>query len=200
MKLYFANTSPYARKARVVLSEKGLEDRVDAVFQNPFEDSPELTAANPLKRVPALLTDEGRAIFDSPVICAFLDDIGDGPSLIPGDASRWSVLTGEAMTDGILDAAFAIVMERRRDEPQRSEMWLGRWSDAIDRTLDTVEQNLSPFKGDITLTQIGLGCALGYLDFRLPDLAWRPNRPSLEAWYEAFAQRPSMQSTVPPAG
>ena len=115
MKLFFANTSPYARKTRVVLIEKGLENRMEAVFQNPFEDSPELTATNPLKRVPALVTDEGAAIFDSPVICAFLNDLGKGPDLIPEGASRWSVLTGEAMTDGILDAAFAIVMERRRD-------------------------------------------------------------------------------------
>ena len=79
-------------------------------------------------------------------------------------------------------------------------MWLGRWGDAIDRTLNAVEKDLAGFEGDITLAQIGLGCALGYLDFRLPDLAWRPSRPALAAWYEAFAQRPSMQPTIPPAG
>ena len=198
MKLYFANTSPYARKARATIIEKGLEDRVETIFQNPFEDSVDLVAANPLKRVPALVDDAGTAIFDSPVICAYLDSLGEGPKLIPEGDLRWTVLTGEAMADGILDAAFAIVMERRRPAEQQSEMWFGRWESAISRTLDTVEADLSGFEGKVSLAQIALGCALGYLDFRLPDLDWRPGRPDLASWFKEIEKRPSMQATVPP--
>lgn len=198
MKLYFANTSPYARKARITVIEKGLEDRVETIFQNPFEDSADLVAANPLKRVPALVDDGGTAIFDSPVICAYLDACGQGAKLIPEGDLRWTVLTGEAMADGLLDAAFAIVMERRRPEEQRSEMWFGRWEAAIGRTLDSIEADLSGFEGDVSLAQIALGCALGYLDFRLPDLTWREARPALATWFAGFENRPSMQATVPP--
>lgn len=198
MKLYFANTSPYARKARMVVHEKGLGARVEEVFQNPFEESPELVAANPLKRVPALLTDEGRAIFDSPVICAYLDALSADVPLIPAGDARWPVLTGEAMTDGILDAAFAIVMERRRPEAQQSPMWFERWQGGIDRALDVIEADLAPFEGPVSIAQIGLGCALGYIDFRLADLTWRPGRSRLAEWYEGFAARPSMIATEPP--
>lgn len=199
MKLYYANTSPYARKARVTIIEKGLDDRIETIFQNPFEDSADLVAANPLKRVPALVDDTGIAIFDSPVICAYLDTFGEGAKLIPEGNNRWATLTGEAMADGILDAAFAIVMERRRPEEQQSEMWFGRWESAISRTLDAIEADLSSFEGEISLAQIALGCALGYLDFRLPDLEWRPGRTRLKFWFKENEKRPSMQATVPPS-
>lgn len=198
MKLFFANTSPYARKARMVIIEKDLEDRVEAVFQNPFEDSADLVKANPLKQVPTLVTDDGTSIFDSPVICAYLDALSSQKPLIPTGDEHWQVLTGEAMTDGILDAAFAIVMERRRPDEQQSAMWFERWESGIDRSMNAIESDLSVFKGHISIAQIGLGCALGYLDFRLPDLEWRPNRPSLSAWFEEFEKRPSMVKTEPP--
>lgn len=197
MRLYFANTSPYARKARMVILEKGLQDRVETVPQNPFEDSPDLKKANPLGKVPALVTDSGSAIFDSPVICAFLDDLSEETRLIPSDTGRWKVLTGEALADGLLDAAFAIVMERRRPEDQQSPMWLERWETGIQRTVFAVNADLSPFVGDISLAQIALGAALGYLDFRLPDIDWRSSNPSVEAWFSNFATRASMKATDP---
>ncbi len=197
MKLYFANTSPYARKARMTLFEKGLQDRVETIFANPFEENPALTAANPLGKVPALVTEEGTAIYDSPIICAHLDSLAAEPALIPEGPARWAVLTREALTDGILDAAFAMVMERRRPAEQQSPSWLERWTTAILRSLDAVESDIAGYEGALTMAQIGLGAALGYLDFRLPDIDWRAGHPKTAAWFEAFARRPAMRATDP---
>jgi glutathione S-transferase len=197
MKLYFANTSPYARKARMVILEKGLVDQVETVFQNPFDESPDLKKANPLGKVPALVTDDGNTVFDSPVICAYLDSLSPETRLIPVDGARWNVLTAEALADGILDAAFSIVMERRRPEDQQSSMWLERWQAGIQRTISAVDADLTPFVGDLTLAQIALGAALGYLDFRLPDIDWRAANPAISAWFANFRTRPAMKATDP---
>lgn len=197
MKLYFANTSPYARKARLVILEKGLEHRVETVFQNPFEDSPALKAANPLGKVPALVTGDGRTIYDSPVICAYLDGLSPERRLIPADETRWTILTGEALADGLLDAAFAIVMERRRDPAQQSAMWLQRWQAGILRSVTAVEADGTAFEGPLSIAQIALGAALGYLDFRLPDIDWRKGHPRLSTWLGSFAERPPMRATDP---
>ena len=156
-----------------------------------------MQAANPLGKVPALVTDEGRAIFDSPVICAYLDSLASEPALIPDGPKRWTVLTNEALCDGILDAALGIVMEGRRPEAQRSPDWLDRWPAAILRSLDAVEAKISGFEGDLTIAQLCLGATLGYLDFRLPDLSWRNGRPNIKAWFDAFSQRESMIETNP---
>lgn len=197
MRLYFANTSPYARKARMAVIEKQLAEAVDTVFANPFEDSTDLSVKNPLGKVPALALDDGRVIFDSPVICAYLDSLSPSPRLIPDGSDRWAVLTREALADGILDASFAIVMERRRPETQRSPEWLERWTAAIFRSVAAIETNIEGFEGDVTIAQIGLGAALGYLDFRLPDLDWRRRHSQTTDWFEAFSRRPSMQQTRP---
>lgn len=203
MKLYFANTSPYARKARMTVIEKALEDRVEAIFQNPFDDSPELKTANPLGKVPALVTDTGEAIFDSRVICAYLDTLVGRPRLYPTGDALWSARVGETMADGILDAAFATVMERRRPEAQQSSDWIGRWRASLDRTFTAIEAELakggSRFDGDLTIAHIALGAALGYLDFRLPDIDWRTGNDHLAAWYHTFSTRDAMQRTAPPA-
>lgn len=199
MELYFSGTSPYARKVRMVVIEKGLADRVEVIATNPMDDGATLTAANPLGKVPALVTDDGAAIFDSSVICGYLDSLNEAPVLIPAGSARWQVLTAEALTDGMIDAAFATVMEGRRPAEQRSDMWLGRWARAILRSADAVEADLSRFEGPVSLAQIGLGAALGYLDFRLPEMGWRDGRPKTAAWFAAFSQRPAMQETDPEA-
>jgi glutathione S-transferase len=204
MKLYFANTSPYARKVRMAVIEKGVDDLVEQIFQNPFEDSPDLKAANPLGKVPALVLNDGSAIFDSAVICAHLDTLSSGVRLYPDGTELWMARTGEAMTDGILDAAFATVMERRRPEGQRSDEWLDRWHASIMRASDAINDELSKpdsrFSGKVTIAHLGLGAALGYLDFRLPDISWREGRESLSLWFKSFSERPSMKATEPPKG
>ena len=200
MKLYFANTSPYARKARIVLHELGLQDRVQQTLQNPFEDSPDLAAANPLKKVPCLITPSGKAVYDSPVICAYLDSLTTSPQLIPANENKWKILTGEALSDGILDAAFAIVMERRRPEGQKSDYWLGRWQAGMLRAIDAAEADIGIFTGTVSMAQIALGAALGYLDFRLPDIDWRSGHTEIAHWFTDFSARPSMCATEPPKG
>ena len=197
MKLYYANTSPYARKARMTVIENGLQDRVELIFANPFEENAELKSTNPLGKIPALVTDDGQVIFDSPVICAYLDNLSTSGRLIPAGPERWEILTQEALTDGILDAAYAIVMECRRDDELQSPMWLERWTNAILRSVEAVEDDISRFEGDLTIAQIGLGAALGYLQFRLPDLDWQKNCPNTSAWFGAFSGRPSMTETKP---
>ncbi len=201
MKLYFSPTSPYARKARMTIIEKGLDDRVELEVANPFDvKNTDYASINPLNKVPALLRDDGSVVFDSPVICTYLDGLSADVLLTPADNTQWQVLTHVALTDGILDAAYNTVMERRRPLEQQSDMWPQRWSAAIFRSCDVIETEIDAFRGAISSAQIGLGAALGYLDFRLADLEWRESRPQLSGWFADFEKRPSMQQTVPPDG
>lgn len=199
MQLFFANTSPYARKIRMVVIEKGLRDQVEMVFQNPFDESPELKVANPLGKVPCLVADDGTAVFDSPVIGAYLDNLVPSVPLFPEGSGKWSEMTREALADGVTDAAFAIVMERRRPKEEQSASWLSRWETAIFRALDEVARTINSFEGSLSMGQIALGAALGYLDFRLPDVDWRTGRPVLAEWFAAFSRRQSFMETIPPA-
>lgn len=196
MRLFYSATSPYSRKVRVVMAEKGLADRIEPALCNPFEDVAELIPANPLCKVPALELDDGVVLYDSPVICEYLDSL-DGPDnaarLIPAEGpDRWAVLRRQALADGILDAAFNTVVELRRPEAEQSQHWLGRWRGAIERGLDVVETEIGSLPADMTLAHIAIGCALGYLDFRLPDLNDRSTHPSTDQWFAALSQRPSM--------
>lgn len=198
MKLFYANTSPYARKVRVVAAEKNLDGRIEAVLCNPFDESPELKAANPLSKVPSLVMDNGEALYDSPAICEYLDSLTPGNRLIPEKGpARWTVLRRHALADGILDAAFAVVMERRRPEGEQSPSWIERWSAAIGRSVDVLEKEIGSFPAETDLAHIAIGCALAYLDFRLPDLEWRTGHPETAKWFETFAERPSMKDTRP---
>lgn len=199
MKLLYAPTSPYARKVRMVIIEKALQDRVEFVDAVPYDDPEALLAANPLGKVPALVTDDGRTIFDSPVICHYLDSLDPPASLLPEGDARWDFLVREALCDGIMDASLNIVMEGRRPEQHRSPDWPKRWRTAILRAFDAAEKDIAGYEGSLTLAQIGLGAALGYLEFRLPDFGWREGHPGVTAWYENFSQCALMQATNPPA-
>lgn len=198
MKLLYSPTSPYARKVRVTAAEKGLTDKIEVVPTNPFDDIADLGPVNPVGKVPALVTENGTALYDSPVICEYLDSIGIGPLLVPtlGEA-RWTVLRQQALADGVLDAAFSLVMEMRRPESERSQSWIDRWTAGINRSADAIDAEAGNLSADVTLAHVAFGCALAYLDFRLGDLNWRDGRPNAAAWYETFSQRPSMTSTVP---
>ena len=198
MRLMLSSTSPYARKVRAVAIEKGLQDAIELVEVNPLgEATAALRAANPLGKVPALLLDDGRTIFDSPVICEYLDGLGGEPRLIPRDESRRiEVLIRQALGDGIMDAAFALVMERRRPEAQRSAEWMQRWTGSILRSIPALAR---PVTGAVDLGDLAGAAALAYLDFRLPDLGWRSHAPAVVPWFDAMAARPSLRDTAPPA-
>jgi glutathione S-transferase len=200
MKLFYSPTSPYARKCRALAIEKGLDSRIEIVTASPMTDPPELHAANPLGKVPALVLPDGRCIVDSPVICAFIDGLTDIPRLIPhGVDDRVDCLTREALADGICDAAFSIVMERKRAEAQRSPEWLNRWTSAIRRSVAHFNASV-PARRSPDLGDIALACALGYVDFRLGDLAWDAEAPALRAWLTATLARHSLVETAPPPG
>ncbi len=201
MKLFYSPTSPYVRKVLVLAEEAGITgiEHV-AAAGTPVAPDAGVIAANPLGKVPALICDDGRVLYDSRVICQYLDDLS-GRGLYPAGAKRWDVLTVEATADGILDAALLMVYEWRiRPEEARHAPWVeGQWS-KIDRALTAVEQDwIDLLSGPLTMAQIAMGAALGYLDFRLAARNWREGRPGLAAWEADFAKRASMQSTVPQA-
>ena len=200
MKLYFSKTSPYARKVRIAIEELGLADQVEEVVADPFNAPPELLVANPLSKVPTLVTDRGKALPDSALILEYLSHRKSGLATLSRGAKRWEVLRRTQIADGVIDAAVAIVLEKRRPESIHYIPFLDRQIATIKRCLD----GLNADAGLLALQTPGLceitcGAAFGYLDFRLPWLEWRKEREALANWYTVFAQRPSMQKTVPPA-
>lgn len=198
-RLLHSPTSPYARKVRVCLIEKGVEDQVVLVAVNPLgDDTGELRRSNPLGKVPALVIDDGRVIIDSPIICEWLDAIAPEPRLIPINLDgRLDVLTRQAIADGVADAAFSLVMEARRPEAQRSPEWTERWTAAIKWGVTTLGERVASDRFD--LGDIATAVALLYLDFRLPALGWRNANPELASWADRVAERPSLAQTRPPA-
>ncbi|MEG3641318.1 glutathione S-transferase N-terminal domain-containing protein [Magnetococcus sp. PR-3] len=196
MRLIYSPTSPYARKVRMVALEKRIP--LDLQSANPMADNSTITPLNPLGKVPTLIIDTTHQLYDSPVICAYLDDLNRTPQLIPQGDARWQVLCQEALTDGMLDAALSMVTELKRPLEEQSLSWLKHWQAAILRSAQHVESDLNAYTGPLTLGQLALGATLGYLDFRLPQLEWRQGCTQLADWYTEFAQRPSMQDTQPP--
>lgn len=195
MKLLYSQASPFARKVLIVAHEKGLAGALEVQPASPMLDGSLVTPVNPLGKVPALIRDDGQALYDSPVICEYLDTIGSGPALIPpaGEA-RWTVLRTQALADGMLDAALNLVVERRRPETERSAEWMARWQAAILRGAKAAP---TPADDDWTLGEIALACAFGYLDFRLPEIDWRAEAPGAAAWHAKAAGKPVMVETAP---
>jgi glutathione S-transferase len=201
MKLYFSKTSPYARKVRIAIEELGLADQVEEIVADPFAPPHELLAANPLSKVPTLVTDRDEALPDSALILDYLLHRKSGLATLSRGAKRWEVLRRTQIADGVIDAAVGIVQEKRRPESIHYMPFLDRQTANIRRSLD----QLNADAGHLALQTPGVceitcGAALGYLDFRLPYLEWRKEREALANWYTVFAQRPSMQKTAPPAG
>lgn len=202
MQLYTSPTTPFGRKVAVQILESGLTDRVTLteVAGTPLDPGSLPVGRNPLGKIPALITDDGQTLFDSRVICRYLDDLS-GAGLYPKGAELWPVLTLEALADGVLEAALLMVYESRlRPEEARFAPWVeAQWA-KISRALDAVEHGPAlPLGGPLSMAQIALGCALGYLDFRLDARNWRQGRPRLSAWAQGFLARPAMQSTKAPA-
>jgi len=199
MKLYTNPASPFARKCRVVAHELGI--KLEEIVVNARDDE-SLRAINPLKKIPALVLDDGSTLFDSPVICEYLNEVGGGKFFAPASlwkpvSGRWKALGLQALGDGIMDAAVACRYEIIQSEERRNPDHIARYMATINAGLDALERvtfNELPTIGEITV-----GCALGYLDFRYGDLGWRRTHPRLAAWYEKFAQYPSMLATVPPS-
>jgi glutathione S-transferase len=200
MDLYTNPASPFCRKVDVVLRETGQRDAVTDIpaVGHPTDSAKMPTGINPIGKIPVLVRNDGPALFDSRVICRFLNDLGGGRLYPEGN---WDVLTLEALGDGICDAAILMVYEgRSRPETARHEPWVeGQWA-KIARSLDVLEERyMSLLKAPLNIGQISVACALSYLDFRLGDRNWRAGHPTLAAWHEEFTGRPSMQETAPKA-
>ncbi|MHA6264401.1 glutathione S-transferase [Arenibacterium sp. CAU 1754] len=203
MKLYYSPTSPYVRKVMVVLHETNQLDDVELITAGgtPLAPAAPLIGKNPLTKVPALERADGPAIFDSRVICAYLDDRGKG-GLYPGGGKRWDTLTLEALADGILDAALLMTYESRlRPEDIRWDDWVDSQWAKIARACEALDGMwMSHLAGPLDMGQIAVGCALGYVDFRHDARGWRKGNDALAAWFEKFDSHPSMAATRPPEG
>ena len=198
MKLRYSPTSPYVRKVMVTALETGVEGRIERIPTNVWDPASDIAADNPLGKVPALITDGGEILFDSPVICEFLDSLHDGVKLFPpSGGARWTALRRQALGDGILDAAVGRLLEGKRPDGERSDAWAARLSAAVERSLDFLEDKADALGGAVTIGHITIACALGYLDFRFPDEVWRTDRPALADWFEEFAERRSIVETIP---
>ena len=200
MKLLSATPSPYARKVRIALIEKGI----------PFELKTEMpwnlgTAApkfNPLGKIPVLVLDDGRVVHDSKVIVEYLETLGRPPQLLPADPSlRLTHKQIEATADGVCDAVVLIVLERSRAPALQSSDWIGRQLRKVEAGTRALEDELGGrqwFVGSaLGLADIAVGCLLGYLDLRLPEFDWRGHHANLVAFSERIFSRPSFAATVP---
>jgi glutathione S-transferase len=196
VKLSNVSTSPFVRKVRACAITRGIDQKIELVPTNLAAASPEFMAINPLGKVPALVTDDGVALFDSPVICEYLDSVGDALPMFPAKGpARWLALKFQAMGDGILDAAVLWRGEMSKPEDAGRAALIARQRAAIDRGLDALEAD--PPHQHIDIGSITVACALGYLDFRFAARPWRETHPKLAAWFEAFAQNPGIAQTVP---
>ena len=201
MKLYHTPTSPFVRKVLVAAHELALQGRIETTFLRPFptKADPQLSRDNPLSKIPALLLEDGTAIYDSPVICEYLDTLHSGRKLVPSEGKeRWRVLRLQALCDGILDAAILVFYETTaRPKEQHWAPWLDGQREKARQGLDALEREAQAFGDDVDLGQVSAGVTLGWLEFRGAMGDVRPGRPRLFSWYERFAMRPSMKATEP---
>lgn len=199
MKLLTSPTSPFARKVGVVLHELYMSETVQLqiVTTTPIATDPTLAAANPLGKIPALIRGGGPVLYDSRVICRYLDAQAGG-TLYP-EARLWEVLTLEATGDAIMDAGVAMIYEVRiRPADKQWDGWIDAQWAKIAAAMDALEARwMSHLAGPLDMGQIAVACALSYIDFRQPERDWRSARPQLAAWVDTFNQRDSMQKTRP---
>lgn len=200
MKLRHSPTSPYVRTVMVTLHETGQADEVELLPTNVWDSETDIARDNPLGKVPALILDDGTTYIDSSMVCEYLDSLHDGRKLYPAPGpERWRALRLYWLAKGVIDASVDRVVEiGRRPKDLQWPEWLRRRKTATARALDLLESEVPHLAGDVTIGQVALGVALGYLDFRFPADEWRTGRPNLAAWYDdGFAKRPSMVATVP---
>ncbi len=201
MKLHYSPLSPYARKVLVLAHETGLAAKLEllSAVVSPIKPNLEYARDNPLMKVPSLVTDGGEALYDSRVICEYLDSLHGGRKLFPPEGgARWRALRQAALADGIVDAAILCRYEETtRPVEKRSSEWVEGQALKVRHGLDALEAEVETLSSPLDIGQIAIACALGYLEFRKPVGENRPGRPRLFKWYDAFAQRPSMQASAP---
>lgn len=200
MKLYCSLTSPFSRKVRVAVQELELASLVDEIITDYSAPPEDFLAANPLGQIPALVTEKGQSLPGSDLIIEYLQTRGHSLTSIARGSQRWAALRRAALAEGITEAAVAMLLESRRPAKSQHAPWVERKLVAVNRALDALEAESAELASEApTVVEIGVGCALAYLDLRFAVLDWRQPRPGLAAWYGGFAERPSMLKTAPPA-
>ena len=200
MKLIASLTSPFARKTRIVAAEKHIEYQL--VVDTPWSDDTRVPEFNPLGKVPVWVLEDGKTLFDSRVIVEYLDSVSPVGHLLPKEPRpRIAVKRWEALADGIADAAALVYVERMRPEAQQSREWIERQLGKVAAGLKAMSDELGQqayCTGDtFNLADIALGCSLGYLEFRFPEIDWRRAHPNLSELYDRLMQRPAFKETVP---
>jgi glutathione S-transferase len=198
MKLCYSPLSPFVRRVMITAKEHNLEDQIVLEDSDHSDTFKGINPSNPLGKIPSLTLDSGEVIFDSYVICEYLDSIGSGPSLFPERGpERIRVLTLHSMADGMTDAAYQRRVDSIMPEGEGSPSWNARLKVAMETCLDVMENQAESYKGPLNIGTIAVASALGYHDFRYSAEQWRNGRPKLAAWYEEIASRPSIASTAP---
>lgn len=204
MQLRFSPTSPFVRKVRITAIEAGLQDQIEHITTDPWSAETDLGQTNPLGKVPCLMTDDGTALYDSPVICEYLDSLNTGTKLFPEDSSvRFKTLALTAAGDGMTDAGVLHLMESvRRPQEFKWDWWSDRQLTTMKRcmaVLNIAAPLMATTDGPITIAEVAAGSGLGWVDLRFPDMDWRSDNPALTDWFAKISERPSFKETEPPA-
>ncbi len=198
MELKFGALSPYVRKVMIVAHEAGVADRLTLTPINTREEPEKISPHNPRGKIPVLVTDDGHNLFDSPVICEYLDAEFGGHRLLPvSGPRRWDVMTRAALADGLLDAAILVRHERARVAERQMADFIAWHLRKIITGLDHLEATAQRLDEPLDLAQVGVGAALGYMPLRIKEVEGLKAWPKLAAWYARVSQRPSFQKTVP---
>jgi len=197
MKLRYSGTSPFVRKVLVCAIELGLDKKIERQPTNPSDPASGLGKENPLGKVPSLQLDDGSALYDSPVICEYLDSLAGNKFHPSSGPARWTALRRQALADGIMDAGVLARGEALRPAGERSPGFIAKQKGKMATALDALEGEADKFGDGLDIGLIAIASALGYVDFRFAADNWRGTRPKLARWYDRFAQRPSMQATAP---
>lgn len=200
MKLIGSHTSPYTRKVRIVLAEKKIE--YDFVVDSPWANDSKVADYNPLGKIPVLVLDDDTALFDSRVIVEYIDNVTPNNKLFPApNRERIEVKRWEALADGLCDAAVAALLERKRPANEQSADWIERQFAKVERALAFMSEELDDksfcMGTHISMADLALGTALGYLNFRFPEIAWQASHPNLSKLYDKLMQRPAFADTIP---
>ena len=196
MKIAYSAASPYVRKVMAWAIARGLNDKIERWTVGTTD--PALLPFNPLSKVPSFITDDGMMLYDSPVICEYLDSIGGAPKLFPAEGpARWNALRQQALGDGILDASQPRRREIALPQDDGRKAYIDLQRGKVSRAIDVLEKEAGTFGELKTIGEVAVGCALGYLDFRFANEPWRPGHPQLDAWYAKVLKLPPLAETMP---
>jgi glutathione S-transferase len=197
-KLRYSSTSPFVRKVRVVAIETGQDKQIELVKTVTADPTCDIGKDNPLNKVPALVLEDGSSLYDSHVICEFLDSRHDGVKMFPATGpARWNALRRKALANGMADAGVLRMMETRRPAGEQSPAWIQRQKLKMEQGLDALEQEAHHFAPVLDIGLLTVAIVLDYFDFRFGAEPWRDKHPTLAKWHEAISARPSLKNTLP---